>query len=153
MPSVQNRYAENLQSYIENPLQAMTDLINQLKKSKATLVRWHASGDIPDYEYLVMMNAIAEKLPEKRFLAYTKRYTWVNDYIAKNGRLDNLTIVFSEDENLTMNNPHNIPTAKIVDKTSLDSTCPAQFMNNITCDKCMKCWNLKDGKSITFKKH
>ena len=153
MPSVKNRYSENLQAYQDDPLEVLNSLIEQLNKSKATLVRWHASGDVPDYEYLVMVHAIAKRIPDKRFLMYTKRYKWVNDYISKNGTLDNLTIVFSHDEHLEMNNPYNLPMALLVDKHSLDSTCPSQFIDGMTCDKCTKCWNLTTNHNITFKMH
>ena len=56
-----------------------------LKTKEDKVFRWHASGEIEDRKYLDMMMRIAEKHPDVHFYSYTKRFTWIKDYLNIHG--------------------------------------------------------------------
>ena len=43
--------------------------------------RYHVSGDIPNPDYFVQMVKLAKELPNTNFLAFTKQYYIVNQFI------------------------------------------------------------------------
>ena len=58
--------------------------------------RWHSSGDIPDENYLGMMVALAQELPDTRFLCFTKSSRWstaTSTYIKRSPRTSALCSV------------------------------------------------------------
>lgn len=149
-PVVQQRYADNLEFYkTQGVFKSAMRLQSQLQSSNVELVRWHSSGDIPDFDYLVMMVILAIDNPNKRFLAYTKRYDFINTYLKDRELPKNLTVIFSYDKNLDMSNPYNLPIALISDELT---KCKAQIYNS-TCDTCQRCWNLKQHDTMVFRKH
>lgn len=154
MPSVKNRYAENLEAWENgNIVDLAKSLEAQIIKSKAEFVRWHSSGDIPDRDYIKLVHIMALMMPEHKFLIYTKRYNWINAHIKKYSAFadmeENLTIVFSVDDNLKMHNPYNLPVAVVSDTKT---KCLNQI-NKSTCLECKRCWNLKTNDTMIFKKH
>jgi hypothetical protein len=124
----------------------------------ARFFRWHSSGDIPDMAYLEMMVRVATKLPETRFLAFTKKYELVNSYIAEHGGLPrNLNIVLSAWGDFVPDNPHNLPVAYISFKhEAADIPADARPCQSY-CGDCvatgMSCWDLKRGESVVFNEH
>jgi hypothetical protein len=150
-PNVTKCYWENLRVWKTNPNQATIDILSQIHPDKEGLCRIHASGDIPDYQYLFMLVTIAINRPNVRFMLFTKRYNYVNyHYRIYKWFPPNLTIIFSEWKDFPMWNPYQFPVAK-VDITN--STCPNQKDKTVTCAKCRKCWNLKEGQEVIFKIH
>ena len=120
--------------------------------------RWHSSGDIPDMAYLEMMARVAVKLPDTRFLAFTKKYELIDSYIDAHGSLpENLVIVLSAWGGFKPDNPHNLPVAYIrfrhesADIPADARPCPSY------CGECvatgMSCWDLKRGESVVFYEH
>jgi hypothetical protein len=82
------------------------------RRRKNKYFRWHVSGDIPDYEYLLEMIRIAREFPDFVFWTYTKIYWLVNRYCREYGKEsipNNLHIMFSKWDGLPMDNPYNFP--------------------------------------------
>lgn len=91
LPSV----IKNLVLYRMDPERFEKELNEQLSTYKAPndangspvekVFRWHASGEIEDRDYLDMMMRIAEKNPTVLFYSYTKRFSWIKDYLDIHG--------------------------------------------------------------------
>ena len=118
------------------------------------IIRWHESGDIVSADYFQIMAEIANFYPCKKFYAYTKKYDIVNSYIANNALPQNLVVIFSADKNLAMDNPYDLPVAKIdfgngekVDGFKCPDKCTECAMNGVGC------MNLKRGETVVFAAH
>jgi hypothetical protein len=118
--------------------------------------RYHVSGDIPNGHYLKMMVQIAQELPNTIFLAFTKQFPIVNDYLNDGGTIpDNLKIIFSNWGAWKCENPHGLPTSEVIFKGSE----PAQDWKICggNCAECacrgVGCWELKNGETIAFYEH
>ena len=147
------RNSENLALYLKNIEHFETSVIVAIFNDST--VRWHESGDIVDADYFGVMVEIADFYPNKRFYAYTKKYNIVNDYVTKKGALpSNLTLIFSADKNLKMENPYNFPVAKIDfgDGEKIEGfSCPGKCTECVT--KSIGCMNLQHGDTVVFKAH
>ena len=78
---------KNLVLYRFDPKRFESELDQELSNWKADekIFRWHASGEIENYEYLEMMMRIAEKHPEVHFYSYTKRFKMIEKYLDNHG--------------------------------------------------------------------
>lgn len=156
MKSVKNCYAENLRSFIEDPKETESDIFNQLPESG--YCRIHSSGDFYNMEYLEMCVRIAEQKPKIKFLAFTKKYELVNEYMNKYAYLpDNFTIVFSCWEGLVIEeNTFAFPYSLVLDRDIdiINHSFPDHACIG-SCVNCKKCWELKRNKYdfIIFAKH
>lgn len=157
-PVVKARYAENLAAWEDNHELTKLDILSQLKGNKAGYFRWHASGDIPEMDYLSMMVQIAEERPNIQFLAFTKKFDMINDYIRMMDCTkitpaipSNLNIVFSIWEGLACENVFGLPTATVYEHRLIQDgrSYPCQ----LSCVDCKICWNLKEGEQVVFHKH
>lgn len=76
---------KNLILYRKDPkrFEAEVDAALSKWKTKNTdkVFRWHASGEVEDYEYLEMMMRLAERHPEVHFYSYTKRFKMIEKYL------------------------------------------------------------------------
>lgn len=120
--------------------------------------RWHSSGDIPDAAYLSMMVRIAQALPNTSFLAFTKKFELINEYIRSNGSLpDNLRVVFSAWGSFMPVNPYDLPIAYVKLRRTPCDIPPAAFQCPKYCGECVmsgcSCWDLKPGQSVCFNEH
>lgn len=117
--------------------------------------RYHVAGDIINPAYLTGMVDVAIKNPQCRYLAFTKSYEFVNDYLDDHaeGFPENLHIIFSEWRGLDVPNPHNLPTSRPVWKgEKIDGImCPGSCSECAAFDK--GCWSLKKGERILFEAH
>lgn len=116
--------------------------------------RWHGAGDIADTNYFEMMIQIAKECPQTKFLAYTKRYSIVNGWLAKNGIKalpKNLVIRFSAwTKKDVFPNPFNLPVFYVDFSTmgtghpELNPDIPAKSLKcpgvQAGCYHCFKCW-------------
>lgn len=120
--------------------------------------RWHSSGDIPDAAYLDMMVRVARSLPATRFLAFTKKYELIDEWLDRYGAFpENLNVVLSAWGDFKPVNPHNLPVSYIrfknepADIPQSARPCPSY------CGDCvatgMSCWDLKPGESVVFHEH
>lgn len=154
--SVKQRYLDNLYFYKENPKQYFEDVVNATRLS--LYARWHSSGDIVDEKYLEGMCKVARKNKNTQYLAFTKQFPIVNKYVADGHRIPkNLHIVYSCWKNWIPDNPYNFPTTWVYfpnDKDDTNKLIPKKAKPcDGKCDMCQKCWNLKKGESVVFKKH
>jgi hypothetical protein len=156
-PSVLGTYLKNLRIYNENPTVFFEQIENYLKYSGYRYMRWFDSGDIYDVDFFVGMIKLAKRLSDKKFMAFTKKYEIVNDYVANGGTIPtNLTIIFSAwDKNWKVNNPYNFPVAYVDFKNSeLNPDFPVDIKDcDGHCSTCYKCWHLQEGDSVVFHQH
>lgn len=118
--------------------------------------RWHVSGDIVDMDYLARMCATARKCKNTRFLAFTKNYQVVNEYLNNHKKPANLQLIFSLPfTGATIDNPHNLPTAAVILKGSEPAENWKICGGNCTECACrgVGCWELKKRETIAFYEH
>ena len=152
-----NAYERNLRILQTRPVSYWA----QVYQAAATTryFRYHVSGDIPNNEYMAAMVALAKALPTTEFLAFTKRYGIVNNYINAFGELPaNLHILFSRwnaEWDVTIRNPYDLPMSAVIfkgdDINRYEKVCPGN------CSKCAcrgtGCWTLAKGEIIAFLEH
>jgi len=152
-PSVCNAYTRNFQAWNEFP--EAFEL--QVKSAACTsrFFRWHVSGDIVNMDYLKMMVRIARELPMTQFLAFTKQYEIVNQFMETESIPENLKLIFSAWPGMDMPNPHELPVANVIFKGEQ----PAEHWKICggNCTECacqgVGCWELKKGEEIAFYEH
>lgn len=119
--------------------------------------RWHSSGDIVDARYFEGMVEVAKAAPNTKFLAFTKKFEIVNDYLAAGNELpENLHVVFSTwDKGFKVDNPYGLPMTYVSfkDKSKNAEIPPLAIPCTGKCDKCLACWSLHNGQSVVFKQH
>lgn len=156
-PTVQNAYNNNLDILASAP--ALYWLQVKSAASMTRYFRYHVSGDILNAAYFSEMVRLARELPATEFLAFTKKYKIVNDWIDANGidsLPENLHIIFSEwGDGWTVPNPHGLPTSAVIFK----GTEPRDDWKICggNCAECacrgVGCWELKRGETIAFYEH
>ncbi len=152
--TVQTAYDRNFEILTTNPAQYWEEV-----KQAATMARYfryHVSGDIPDYSYLVNMIDLARELPHTSFLAFTKQYHIVNNYLKYDGAIpENLKIIFSNWGEWKCENPHNLPTCEVILKGNEPG--PEWKICGGNCTECacrgIGCWELKNGETIAIYQH
>jgi hypothetical protein len=154
--NVRECYQRNLATFLNTPSQAELDILLQLPHVDSNLVtlycRIHTSGDFYNLDYLKMIVNICNKRPYIKFMAFTKKYELINNFIDNGGVVpDNLTIIFSHWEGYNMPNKHLFPCAYVKEFTNvnLDSSFECAGL----CEICYKCWMLKSNESVYFHKH
>lgn len=162
MATVQGAYYRNYRLYHEDSVDFWNQVWFKLAHCGLLRCRFFDCGDIPDYAFVDGMVATAKKFPEMKFMAFTKKYFLVNQWIDNNGNLpDNLNIIFSAwDKDWEVLNPHHLPVAYVEFKESEKTpvlpdkyqTCPNQKDKTVTCSMCGKCWR-KDLGAVVFKQH
>ena len=118
--------------------------------------RYHVSGDIPNSEYLYNMVSLAYELPGTTFLAFTKQYNIVNEFLNNGGRYpENLKIIFSNWGNWKCSNPYNLPVCEIILKGNAPEESWKICGGNCTDCACrgVGCWELKQGETIAIYEH
>lgn len=105
------------------------------------------------------MIRVAGRCANTKFLAFTKKFAIVNDYLAHGGVLpDNLRIVFSAwgDDHLP-ENPNNLPVAYVRLRNAPCTIPECAHECPGFCGSCAStnhsCWNLKSGESVVFNQH
>lgn len=118
--------------------------------------RYHVSGDIPNAEYFAEMVKLAHELPNTNFLAFTKQYQIVNEFINNGGAIpSNLKILFSNWGAWKCDNPHALPVCEIILKGSQPAPDWKICGGNCTACACagIGCWELKSGETIAIYQH
>lgn len=101
-----------------------------------------------------MILRITKKKKKVYFLAFTKKYELVNDYIMRGGDIPkNLKIVFSAWLDFPMSNPYRFPVAHYYDPKLKNKIPKSAFPCSGQCDQCFICWNLKKRQNVVFEKH
>lgn len=151
--TVRKAYARNLE-ILKN------DIDNYFLQVKAAAMvskyfRFHVSGDIPDMNYLDRMVKLAQELPGTTFLAFTKQYNFINNFLQYARIPDNLKIIFSEWPGMAMDNRYNLPVAHVIFKGSEPAGNWKICGGNCSACACrgVGCWELKKGEHIAFYEH
>lgn len=153
--SVRNAYAHNLEV-----LQADSRAYWLQVRAAACMVRFfrfHVSGDIPNAEYFSEMVQTARDLPGARFLAFTKQFKIVNDFINAGGVIpENLKIIFSNWGAWKCENPHALPVCEVIAKG--DAFIPEDWkICGGNCTECacrgVGCWEVRNGETIGIYMH
>lgn len=158
-PNVKDNMNHNYAAYLANPDEYFDDICKSINDGMVSYsyFRWHASGDIIDERYFKGMVEVAKKLPHTSFLAFTKKYEIVNDYIRKYGEVPpNLHIVLSAwGASFRLDNRYSLPVAHVrFANPEEDSTIPeAAIECSGNCQTCLRCWNIKSGQSVVFNQH
>ena len=152
--TVANAYARNLDILSTDPGAYWL----QVKAAATTtrFFRYHVSGDIPNADYLINMTRTAHELPNTTFLAFTKQYHIVNDYLTRGGTIpENLIIIFSNWGMWKCENPHRLPTCEVILKGN--EPAPNWKICGGNCTECacrgIGCWELKKGDTIAIYEH
>lgn len=118
--------------------------------------RWNVAGDIAgkvEKNYFDMIIRVAKKNTFTRFLLFTKNYKLINDFLKRGNKIPgNLSVVFSQWDNFTFDNPYNLPIAivKIDENTVIPGNA---FHCSGDCANCLNCWNAKTGDIRYFDLH
>lgn len=102
--------------------------LNRRRRNK--FFRWHVGGEMPDYDYFNRTVDVARRHPDFIFWTYTKKYDFVNKFIAEYGRdaiPENYKIMFSEWDGLKVNNPHGLPVFSCKLKAGNKNHAPEYF--------------------------
>ena len=152
-PSVGAAWASNLELWKSNPALFEMELTQYCKISR--FFRYFVGGDIPDPAFFEMMIRTAKNCPGCSFLAFTKNYNVVNDYLNDGGTIpENLKIIFSIWDK-PINNPHKLPQSKVIFKGE-QAPADAKICGG-NCADCIcrgvGCWMLPAGDTIYFAEH
>lgn len=147
-------YQRNLDILNSNP----GEYWQQVKQAATTarFFRYHVSGDIPNAEYFKNMIITAEALPHTSFLAFTKQYNIVNDYLSAGGVIPpNLKIIFSNWGAWKCDNPHGLPVCEVILKGDAPADDWKICGGNCTACACrgIGCWQLNSGDVIAIYQH
>ena len=120
--------------------------------------RFHVSGDIPNWDYLIHMIQIAQRNSHCQILCFTKKYELVNEYLEKTGALpSNLHIIFSAWVGLTMVNPFSLPEAHVRYRDGTTTALKYAHECGGNCTECAVtdggCWVLQQGEQVIFNEH
>ena len=118
--------------------------------------RYHVSGDIVNKEYFNNMITLANELKGTIFLAFTKQYHIVNEYLNNGGIIpSNLKIIFSNWGAWKCDNPHKLPVCEVIFKGDQPDDDWKICGGNCTDCACrgVGCWELKNNETIAIYKH
>lgn len=135
-----------------------TELQQFIDRNIVAVIRYHASGEIPSYEYLQHMRQIAIDNPDVKFYTYTKRYEWIEQNIKEDGMFPSNLVVNVSIWNNNYENPYNLPEFIYDDRNETKLPhCPAYDNKGretgITCASCKICFKAKCGSKIAVYAH
>lgn len=129
-PTVRKAYQRNLDALIHDPGTYWREVEAAIMMSR--FFRFHVSGDIPHYDYLIKMVEIAARNTHCEILCFTKRYEFVN-------------------------HPHHFPVAYVRFRDGFTQAPSAAQECGGNCSECActegGCWNLKYGEAVVFNEH
>lgn len=155
-PAVRNAYRNNLQVLEADPSTYWREVEASIMMSR--FFRFHVSGDVPSFDYLVNMVAVAKRQTHCEILCFTKKYDLVNTYIAQNGDLPcNLHVIFSGWLGLEMSNPFELPEAHVRYRDGFTTARDDAVECGGNCTECAQadggCWGLQKGQQVIFNEH
>lgn len=153
-PNVKNAYDNNLDIFENNPAEYWKQIDDTLYTSR--FFRFHVSGDIPTYQYLLDMVKTVANNPHCEVLVFTKQYDFVNKALENGLKIPaNLHILFSEWKGMEMKNPYNMPVAHVIFKGEYPEANWNICSGN--CLECAKhktnCWKVNNGEHVAFHEH
>ena len=102
---------------------------------------------------------VARKNKNVQYLAFTKQFRIVNKFVADGHKIPkNLHIVYSCWKNWVPGNPYNFPTTWVYFPNKKEGVYNELIPTKAVpcsgkCYACQKCWELKKGESVVFRKH
>ena len=155
-PAVRNAYQHNLEVWLKDPETYWREVEASIMMSR--FFRFHVSGDIPSFKYLVNMVEIARRQPHCEILCFTKKYNLVNELIEQGGELpSNLHMIFSGWVGLEMANPFYLPEAHVRYRDGSTTAREGAIECSGNCTECALteggCWNLQKGQQVVFNEH
>ena len=153
--SVKNAWANNLSEWQNSPDSVKNAILSSALVS--SYFRYFVGGDIPDAKFFKVMVDIAKKIKTCQFLAFTKKYNIVNDFIFNGGKMPkNLHIIFSGwGDALKPVNPYNLPESNVIFKGQ--EPPKKALICGGSCSSCIcqgvGCWQLKKSDTIYFYEH
>ena len=156
---VQAAYYRNWRIYNDDPNGFFEQVYYKIKFSGLQKVRLFDCGDLPNYDFLVRLVDLCNRTKNVKYMAFTKQYEIVNEYINKNGKLpDNLNIMFSAWDKLWhVPNPHGFGMAYVdFDDKRMNPEFPKNAFicpgRESTCSACGVCFS-KNCKAVVFHEH
>lgn len=153
-PNVGTAYEKNLMIWENDPNAYFIQI--QAAGYINKFFRYHVSGDVPNKLYLLHMIVTARKCPDCTFLAFTKQYTIINEYLNGGGEIpQNLKIIFSNWGAWKCENPYKLPQCEIIFKGEKPADDWKICGGNCTDCACrgVGCWELKNGETIAIYEH
>lgn len=155
-PAVRNAYQHNLEVWLKDPETYWREVEASIMMSR--FFRFHVSGDIPSFKYLINMVEIARRQPHCEILCFTKKYNLVNELIEQGGELPgNLHMIFSGWVGLEMANPFSLPEAHVRYRDGSTTAREDAIECSGNCTECALteggCWNLQKGQQVIFNEH
>ena len=160
LPVVANAWSENYATYLNNPGVFFAGVKNATATER--VFRWHVSGDIVDYNYFLGMVDVANANGYCDYLAFTKQYDVVNEFIDNGGVIpDNLHLIFSASPGVSMDNKYNLPECHVNFANSNKNTYTDKFYFTYyctgNCRECVingcGCFFLKSGDAVVINQH
>lgn len=157
MARIEAAYYRNFRLYNEDADGFFEQMRCKIRFTGIKMVRYFDAGDIPSADFFNRMVGLANKMPDVRFLCYTKKYSIINEHIDNGGEMpNNLKIYFSAwDKSWDVENKHGLPMAfirfKDEEKNRNDikgKTCRC----DIPCSACGYCFNPKTS-DVIFDEH
>ena len=162
-----NRFNDTAAGWNENYMLFLTDPSVYFAKISLAVktqrfFRWHVSGDIVNSRYLAGMIDVALENPKVEFLAFTKAYQIVNEWIQLESDIpSNLHLLFSASPGVEMPNPYKLPECHInFQDPALNTYCGgAEYIHHCggNCTECAingcGCFFLKNGDVTIIDQH
>lgn len=146
-PGVKASYAANLDALNnESLVEIAAALVDVIQRKKVKLFRFNVSGDFRDPNYLRMALTVAAACPDTNFLAFTKIYTALEVR-----RPANFNLVASVWNDFAPADIESVPTAHYCDGSREMPAGAVECGGN--CETCGKCFFLKAGEKVYFRKH
>lgn len=156
--NVKEGLQERFKLFVEDSDKFFNTIISEINGlTTYKYVRWHGSGDIVNYKYLLGMIKVANACKNTNFLCFTKKFNLVNMYLSLGHKLpNNLRIVFSAwDKDFIVDNPNNLPITYVnfKDKSKNANIPETAIPCKGSCETCLACWELVNGQSVYFDIH
>ena len=150
-----DKRAVNAAIFEAAPERYFNEINDAVKRFK--FFRWHIGGDIINAYYFEKMIWIAEQNPGCEFLAFTKCFDIVNDYLDKKELPNNLHIIFSAWVGMKMDNRHNLPTSNPLFANGKTTAHDGAKWCTGNCSECARagagCWTMSNGDEVIFPAH
>lgn len=157
----------NIPTWADNTLLALYDIDtyfreiqNFINKNMVAVIRFHAFGEIPSYEYFLEMVTLANTNPDVKFYTYTKRFNFLEKFLCDGGAIPKNLVINVSIWHGNYENKYGLPEFIYDDGAEkLDKIphCPAVDKDGqntgITCAMCKRCINAKQGTKTAVYAH
>lgn len=136
---------------LEKDPERVYNAIMDVLKSGAVLYRFFrfdVAGDVYSLEYLELIEKVCNECEYTSFLVFTKNYVLFNTRYAESEKPKNLAVVFSQWDNMKVDNPLGFPIAIV---KIIDTVIPKNaYKCSGDCSSCFNCWNCKQDGSVRY---